>query len=129
MMQIIDGVQVSSARGRMGEKLAQRVLQEFGTTQLDIDVVMPVPETSRTAALACARILNRPYREVKSPSHPHVLDTLFSVQGSNLTFAHTHCIPVHTGLSEEPLHRPHLHHAGAGHATQDCPVEAELHQV
>jgi amidophosphoribosyltransferase len=77
MMQIIDGVQVSSARGRMGEKLAQRVLQEFGTTQLDIDVVMPVPETSRTAALACARILKRPYREVPSPSRSYALDTLF----------------------------------------------------
>ena len=31
---------------------------------MDIDVVMPIPETSRTAALQCAQILNRPYREV-----------------------------------------------------------------
>lgn len=73
----------------MGEKLAQHLLTLFDisttapapstsdgdhyldTTSrhnsahpLDIEVVIPIPETSRTAALECARILSLPYREV-----------------------------------------------------------------
>lgn len=60
----------------MGDKLAHLLLRELTTTtdtvdsevggseSMDIDVVIPIPETSRTAALQCAQILNRPYREV-----------------------------------------------------------------
>lgn len=59
---ILDGVKVYDARGRMGEKLAEKILSVCGSDH-DIDVVIPIPETSRTAALQCAHILNRPYRE------------------------------------------------------------------
>lgn len=53
------------ARSRMGDKLARRILAlRSGTAKaLDIDVVIPIPETSRTAALTCAQLLGRPYRE------------------------------------------------------------------
>jgi amidophosphoribosyltransferase len=45
----------------MGEKLARKILSTFADH--DIDTVIPIPETSRTAALLCAQVLNRPYRE------------------------------------------------------------------
>ena len=45
----------------MGEKLACKILQM--DPNHDIDVVIPIPETSRTAALQCAQALDRPYRE------------------------------------------------------------------
>lgn len=56
---IIDGIDVYNARYRLGEKLAE-VLQN---RKKDFDVVIPVPDTSRTAALALATKLNLPYRE------------------------------------------------------------------
>eukprot|EP01038_Epipyxis_sp_PR26KG_P007118 gene7118-9714_t len=58
---ILDGVQVYEARTRMGEKLAQKILRLY--PDHDIDTIIPIPETSRTAALQCASTLNRPYRE------------------------------------------------------------------
>lgn len=59
---VMDGVQVYEARSRMGMKLAAKILAQWGTSH-DIDIVMPIPETSRTAALSCAALLKRPYRE------------------------------------------------------------------
>ena len=58
---VIDGVPVYEARVRMGDKLAQKILRLH--PDHDIDIVMPIPETSRTSALQCAHALNRPYRE------------------------------------------------------------------
>ena len=58
---MIDNVFVHKARMRMGHKLAKRILREWADH--DIDVVMPIPDTSRTAALEMAYTLNIPYRE------------------------------------------------------------------
>ncbi len=58
---IIDDVSVYKARLRMGERLADRILQRF--PEHDIDVVIPVPDTSRTAALPLAYKLGVKYRE------------------------------------------------------------------
>lgn len=57
----MDGVQVYESRSMMGEKLANKIQKMF--PDHDIDTVIPIPETSRTAALQCAHILNKPYRE------------------------------------------------------------------
>ncbi len=54
-----------AARARMGEKLAHLLESSFtAEDSMDIEVVIPVPETSRTAALQCAQLLHKPYREV-----------------------------------------------------------------
>ena len=58
---IIDRISVYKARLRMGEKLAQKVLREW--PDHDIDVVIPIPDTSRTAALQMANSLGVKYRE------------------------------------------------------------------
>jgi amidophosphoribosyltransferase len=60
-VQIIDGVLVYEARSQMGEKLARKI--QAIAPKLDIDIVIPIPETSRTAALTCAQVLQKPYRE------------------------------------------------------------------
>lgn len=58
---MIDDVSVYKARLRMGEHLTRRILREWPDN--DIDVVIPIPDTSRTAALPLAYELNVKYRE------------------------------------------------------------------
>ncbi|MFV1993095.1 MAG: amidophosphoribosyltransferase [Acidiferrobacterales bacterium] len=58
---ILDGIAVHKTRLRMGEKLAAKVKRDWNG--LDIDVVIPIPDTSRTAALQMAYELNVKYRE------------------------------------------------------------------
>jgi amidophosphoribosyltransferase len=60
---VIDGISVYRSRMAMGDFLAgevERVLEKEGKK---IDVVIPVPDTSRVAALQCAQKLGIPYRE------------------------------------------------------------------
>lgn len=59
---VLDGISVYKARLRMGEKLAHRILKEWGE-QHDIDVVIPIPDTSRTSALELANTLGIKFRE------------------------------------------------------------------
>jgi len=58
---IIDGISVYKARLRMGEKLADKILKQW--PEHDIDVVIPIPETSRTSALEMAKKLGVKFRE------------------------------------------------------------------
>jgi amidophosphoribosyltransferase len=58
---VMDGVSVYEARLRMGQQLAARVERDF--PHLDIDVVIPVPDTSRPSALELASRLGVTYRE------------------------------------------------------------------
>lgn len=58
---IIDNISVYKARLRMGETLARRILQL--RPEHDIDVVIPIPDTSRTSALEVAFHLGVKYRE------------------------------------------------------------------
>lgn len=58
---VIDGVSVYQARADMGITLAEKVKREISLD--DIDVVMPIPDTSRPSAMELARHLGKPYRE------------------------------------------------------------------
>lgn len=58
----IDGISVYKARLKMGEKLAQKIIREWGEEH-DIDVVIPIPDTSRTSALELANTLGIKFRE------------------------------------------------------------------
>jgi amidophosphoribosyltransferase len=58
---IIDGVSVYKSRLRMGENLAEKIKREW--PEHDIDVVIPIPDTSRTSALQMANRLGVLYRE------------------------------------------------------------------
>jgi len=58
---IIDNISVYKARLRMGERLAEKIKRE--RPDHDIDVVIPIPDTSRTSAVQVAQLLGVKYRE------------------------------------------------------------------
>jgi amidophosphoribosyltransferase len=58
---VIDKISVYKVRLRLGEQLADKIAQEF--PDHDIDVIMPIPDTSRTAAATLARRLEVKFRE------------------------------------------------------------------
>jgi amidophosphoribosyltransferase len=57
----IDGVSVYASRVNMGKKLGEKIKREW--SHLDIDVVIPIPETSMDVALQIANTLELPYRQ------------------------------------------------------------------
>lgn len=58
---VIDGASVYLTRLKMGEYLADKFRKEFSAG--DIDVVMPIPDSSRPSAMEMASALNLDYRE------------------------------------------------------------------
>ena len=58
---VLDGISVYQARLNMGETLAKRVISTVPPNE--IDVVIPIPESSRPSAMQLAQLLGIPYRE------------------------------------------------------------------
>ncbi len=58
---VIDGISVYETRLRMGESLAEKI--RMSHRDLDIDVVIPIPDSSRPAAMELANRLGVSYRE------------------------------------------------------------------
>ncbi|MCJ1352946.1 MAG: amidophosphoribosyltransferase [Icmadophila ericetorum] len=59
---VIDGISVQESRERMGYKLADTIAKHLTPEELAaIDVVIPIPETSNTAATCVAERLQIPY--------------------------------------------------------------------
>ncbi|HXF67119.1 MAG TPA: amidophosphoribosyltransferase [Burkholderiales bacterium] len=58
---VIDGISVYETRLRMGESLAEKIRRSY--RHLDIDVVIPIPDSSRPAAMELSKRLDLPYRE------------------------------------------------------------------
>jgi amidophosphoribosyltransferase len=58
---VMDGVSVYQARLNLGETLAQRLISTMPPNE--IDVVIPIPESSRPSAMQLAQKIGKPYRE------------------------------------------------------------------
>ena len=58
---VIDGISVYETRLRMGTSLVEKIKREHG--DLDIDVIVPIPDSSRPSAMELADGLGVPYRE------------------------------------------------------------------
>ena len=61
---VIDKINVYKSRLAMGEKLAEKIKSELSEKELEsIDVVIPIPDTSRTSALPLSLALNKKLRD------------------------------------------------------------------
>lgn len=60
---VLDGISVYRSRMAMGDAIAVEAKKQLEAHNLVADVVIPVPDTSRVAALQCAQHLGLPYRE------------------------------------------------------------------
>ncbi|KAJ7219544.1 phosphoribosyltransferase-like protein [Mycena pura] len=60
---VLNGISVYRSRMAMGDALADEVRRVLTENSLTVDVVIPVPDTSRVAALNLAQKLRLPYRE------------------------------------------------------------------
>jgi amidophosphoribosyltransferase len=58
---VMDGISVYQARLNLGETLAKRVVSTVPPSE--IDVIIPIPESSRPSAMQLAHLLGVPYRE------------------------------------------------------------------
>ena len=58
---VIDGISVYETRMRMGASLADKIRRDH--SDLEIDVVIPIPDSSRPSAMELADKLGKPYRE------------------------------------------------------------------
>ena len=58
---VMDGISVYQARLNLGESLAQRLISTIRPSE--IDVVIPIPESSRPSAMQLAQKIGKPYRE------------------------------------------------------------------
>ncbi|MCY7318760.1 MAG: amidophosphoribosyltransferase [Ramlibacter sp.] len=58
---VLDGISVYQARLNLGETLAKRVVSTVPPSE--IDVIIPIPESSRPSATQLAHLLGIPYRE------------------------------------------------------------------
>ncbi len=58
---VMDGISIYQARLNMGETLAQRLISTIRPNE--IDVVIPIPESSRPSAMQLAQKIGKPYRE------------------------------------------------------------------
>ena len=58
---VMDGISVYQARLNLGETLAQRLVSTMPPSE--IDVVIPIPESSRPSAMQLAQRIGKPYRE------------------------------------------------------------------
>jgi len=58
---VMDGISVYQARLNLGETLAQRLISTMPPNE--IDVVIPIPESSRPSAMQLAQRIGKPYRE------------------------------------------------------------------
>lgn len=56
---VIEKIGIYDARINLGKQLAEEIKKK----NINIDVVMPVPDSSRPCALSCAEALGKPYRE------------------------------------------------------------------
>jgi amidophosphoribosyltransferase len=97
----IEGSPVYKARIELGKKMAATVRERMKKENLQFDVVAPVPETARTAAIALAEELGIPYREVLIKNRYITRTFILDTQDKREQAVQLKLAPVHSEIKDK----------------------------
>jgi amidophosphoribosyltransferase len=99
----IEGSPVYKARTELGRKMAATVRERMKKENIEFDVVAPVPETARTAAIALAEELGIPYREVLIKNRYITRTFILDTQDKREQAVHLKLAPVHSEIKDKRI--------------------------
>ena len=94
----MNGHGVHNVRLALGERLARQARKLQSEGQLDVDVVVPVPDTSRPSAIALAEGMGLPYRELLIKNRYIQRSFILPSQAEREIAVHQKLTPVHDAL-------------------------------
>jgi amidophosphoribosyltransferase len=97
----IEGSPVYNARIELGKKMAKTVRERMEKDGIGFDVVAPVPETARTAAIALAEELGIPYREVLIKNRYITRTFILDTQDKREQAVQLKLAPVHSEIKDK----------------------------
>jgi amidophosphoribosyltransferase len=97
----IEGSPVYKARIELGKKMAKTVRERMAKDDIQFDVVVPVPETSRTAAIALSEELGIPYREVLIKNRYITRTFILDSQDKREQAVHLKLAPVYSEIKDK----------------------------
>ncbi len=97
----IEGSPVYKARIELGKKMADSVLKRMKKDNIEFDIVVPVPETARIAAIALAEELKVPYREVLIKNRYITRTFILDSQDKREQAVHLKLAPVYSEIKDK----------------------------
>ncbi|MFZ9595901.1 MAG: amidophosphoribosyltransferase [Bdellovibrionia bacterium] len=95
---VMDQIPVYKSRILLGKQLAAQIQKQMTETGMEVDLVVPVPETSRIAAIALAEELKIPYREVLIKNRYIKRTFILDSQEKRETAVNLKLSPVHSEI-------------------------------
>lgn len=124
---VLDGISVYRSRMAMGNAIANEIDRQLSLHDLKADVVIPVPDTSRVAALQCAQHLGLPYREGCVVSFTRCFSWLIVDACSfikNRYIGLPFSLILYKPWLTQVLHRTDVYHARPANAEEERQAEA-----
>jgi len=97
----IEGSPVYKARIELGKKMAHSVKERMAKDGIEFDIVVPVPETARIAAIALAEELKVPYREVLIKNRYITRTFILDSQDKREQAVHLKLAPVYSEIKDK----------------------------
>jgi len=97
----IEGSPVYKARIALGKKMAASVKERMKKDKIEFDLVVPVPETARIAAIALAEELEIPYREVLIKNRYITRTFILDSQDKREQAVHLKLAPVYSEIKDK----------------------------
>lgn len=98
---VMDGTPIYEARLSLGKELGNKINQLRKLNKLNADIVIPVPESGRIAAIALSETTGIPYRELLIKNRYIQRSFILQDQASRQRAVHLKLMPVSSGLKDK----------------------------